>query len=192
MGKGPEPMRKRAWTEEEDLLLVSMVEEFGPKDWSLIAEQFWSRGGKQCRERWHNHLRYGVTKEPWRIEEEWLLALGVKAFGNKWSKISHFLPGRTDNTIKNHWNCKMKPKKEAFEQRIREVLDQDIALDSDFERNLVKMIKSEGEVGHSWQSQDVMKVNFRMQCKSALVDYYRLQTMVEEGMGDEIIKDLLG
>ena len=52
------------WTEEEDEQLASLVGEIGLKQWSQIAltlnQQFHSgdslRNGKQCRERWHNHL----------------------------------------------------------------------------------------------------------------------------------------
>jgi myb proto-oncogene protein len=31
------------------------------------------RNGKQCRERYHNHLKVGIKKEKWSKEEETLL-----------------------------------------------------------------------------------------------------------------------
>jgi hypothetical protein len=59
---------KRIWSIEEDDLLKELVREGGAKDWSTIASNFENRGGKQCRERWHNHLRDGVRKDDWTID----------------------------------------------------------------------------------------------------------------------------
>ena len=42
---------KRAWTVEEDESLLQLVQEHGPRRWSVIASQLSGRVGKQCRER---------------------------------------------------------------------------------------------------------------------------------------------
>jgi len=44
----------------------------------------------------------------WTREEEWILFLLNRVKSNKWADIANILEGRTDNTIKNHWNSSMK------------------------------------------------------------------------------------
>ena len=114
-------LQKGSWTGEEDAAIIEWVNEHGPKDWSALAQKLTGRISKQCRERWHNHLSPNVLKAEWTEEEDNILIEAQAKWGNKWSKISTLLPGRTDNSVKNRWNSSLKKRIERMknEQELR-------------------------------------------------------------------------
>ncbi|CAN1769905.1 Transcription factor MYB3R-5 [Linum perenne] len=105
---------KGPWTPQEDDKIVKMVAKYGPTKWSVIAKSLPGRIGKQCRERWHNHLNPDIKKDAWTLEEELALVNAHRVYGNKWAEIAKVLPGRTDNSIKNHWNSSLKKKLDFY------------------------------------------------------------------------------
>ncbi|KAK6935350.1 hypothetical protein RJ641_035505 [Dillenia turbinata] len=96
---------KGPWTKEvenilflghllEDARIIELVENFGCKKWSVIAKSLPGRIGKQCRERWCNHLDPTIKKDAWSRQEEAAIIHYQRLYGNKWAEIAKFLPGR--------------------------------------------------------------------------------------------------
>ena len=88
--------------------MILAVKKWGARNWTQIAKHLPRRIGKQCRERWHNHLDPNVIKRKWTEEEDITIVKLQHKHGNKWSEIAKGVEGRTDNAVKNRFNSNLK------------------------------------------------------------------------------------
>jgi myb proto-oncogene protein len=96
-------LQKGSWTQQEDETIMSHVATHGCKSWKKLSSLLPGRVGKQCRERWLNHLNPDLSREPWTPEEDYLLMQLHEKHGNHWSRIASMMPSRAHNAIKNRW-----------------------------------------------------------------------------------------
>ncbi|XVF03300.1 hypothetical protein REPUB_Repub04eG0249300 [Reevesia pubescens] len=114
MGRSPnckkEVVLKRGpWTSEEDKILTAYIQQHGHGSWPALPEKAGlQRCGKSCRLRWINYLRPDIKRGKFTVQEEQTIIQLHALLGNRWSAMAAYLPKRTDNEIKNHWNTHLK------------------------------------------------------------------------------------
>lgn len=97
--------KKGFWSLDEDERLLRAVEVTGPKQWAKVAASVKTRIPKQCQTRWCNNLNPSVKHGGWTAEEDDLIEKMYRENGSKWAEMAKCLPNRTDNAIKNRFNC---------------------------------------------------------------------------------------
>ena len=110
---------RQTWLSFEDDELKKIVKEQGAKNWINIAKilndkvhnSLPMRQGKQCRERWYNHLSPELRKEKWESTEDIIIIEKLLELGNRWSEIASNLQGRTENQVKNRYKSLMRKAK---------------------------------------------------------------------------------
>jgi hypothetical protein len=85
---------RRLWSWTHDEELDRLVKVVGLHSWSHIAKRMErafpkiTRTGKQCRERWFNHLNPSIRRDKWTLEELTAFLDCWKKHKNRWTKIS--------------------------------------------------------------------------------------------------------
>eukprot|EP01066_Platyproteum_vivax_P013090 Platyproteum_vivax@DN5954_c0_g1_i2.p1 len=90
----------RAWSKDEDDLLVVLVQSIAENDWAEVARHFTMRSEEECLKRWQilSPPTSGESKgrssgrEPWNNDEDKLLYQLVMQFGpSRWTEVASIL-----------------------------------------------------------------------------------------------------
>lgn len=93
--------KRNTWTADEDKILASLVDKYGPKKWGVVATYLPIRNAKQCHQRWHYVLKPSISRETWTEREDYIIYHYQRLLGNKWSHIAKYLSGRTGYAVRN-------------------------------------------------------------------------------------------
>jgi hypothetical protein len=105
------PFCRTPFSASEDMLLRSLVGQFGTRDWVNVASRIQDRTVRQCRERWNHYLCPTLMRGKWTDSEDDVLEKLVREQGRQWKAFECYFPGRTDIDIKNRYNLCMRRRK---------------------------------------------------------------------------------
>ncbi|KAK4402293.1 Myb-related protein [Sesamum angolense] len=93
-------VKKGPWTPEEDIVLVSYIQEHGPGNWRAVPSNTGLlRCSKSCRLRWTNYLRPGIKRGNFTPQEEKMIVHLQALLGNRFTinfkgKVGEKAPNR--------------------------------------------------------------------------------------------------
>ena len=105
----PRKKQRGTWTKGEDVLLIVAMHLYDEKKdflFRMLKKCVPGRTNEQCYYRWHDALDPEVKRGPWSDKEDTLLIELQKEHGNNWSKISSFIPGRSNRYVRRRWHTK--------------------------------------------------------------------------------------
>ncbi|KAH7676514.1 myb proto-oncogene protein plant protein [Dioscorea alata] len=180
-------LKKGRWTQEEDEKLLKYIQDHGEGSWrSLPKNAGLLRCGKSCRLRWINYLKADVKRGNITKEEEEIIIRLHASFGNRWSLIVGYLPGRTDNEIKNYWNSHLSRSISSY----RKFDNNDLfPIASDIEKLSQFHKKKRGKVSRSAMKKN--KTMFNKKSETEVVQDDQESSGIWEAMDEVMLQSLL-
>jgi hypothetical protein len=94
---------KTYFTADDDIKLLSIINENGKDDWNLVSRIMENKSKRQCKDRWRNYLDPSLNKATFTDDENDLIRKKVAELGFRWKCISKFFHNRTDAMIRNQY-----------------------------------------------------------------------------------------
>jgi hypothetical protein len=84
--------------------LKSLVQQWGTKNWKVVASQLENRTPRQCRDRWNQHLDRDFNRDEWTAEDDEQIIEGFQKFGLKWHSIAKLLSKRSASSVQKRFS----------------------------------------------------------------------------------------
>ncbi len=94
-------INNKQWSKEEELIVTNFVIQSG-HNWKECSKLI-NKTPKQIREKWVNTINPTNIKGDWKCTEDYIIFKLYDKIGSKWAYISTFLPGRSQNSLKNRF-----------------------------------------------------------------------------------------